>query len=122
VFEGWIELPRLCRTRGGPGPGLQPSRADHEVADEAWDILRDEVAHSRTVFADRDLDTPVDVHGQEAEARDIVVHLADGRPPGGHRRPRHQDRGTDRPFADAVARSLGSVPPRQRWSSLRSAR
>ena len=34
-------------------------------------------AHARAVYANLDLDAPVDVHGQEAEARDIVVHLVE---------------------------------------------
>jgi Protein of unknown function (DUF664) len=77
VFGGRIELPRLYRTEEDPDLDLDSNRtvADDEVAAEAWDILRDEVAHSRAVYADLDLDAPVDVHGQEAEARDIVVHL-----------------------------------------------
>ena len=77
VFEGWIELPRLYRTEEDPDLDSNRAVADDEVAAEAWDLLRDEVAHSRAVYADLDLDAPVDVHGQEAEARDIVVHLAE---------------------------------------------
>jgi len=77
VFEGWIELPRLYRTEEDPDLDSNRAVADDEVVAEAWDIWRDEVAHSRAVYADLDLDAPVDVHGQEAEARDIVVHLAE---------------------------------------------
>jgi len=74
VFEGWIELPRLYRTEEDPDLDSNRAVADDEVAAEAWDLLRDVVAHSRAVYADLDLDAPVDVHAQEAEARDIVVH------------------------------------------------
>jgi len=59
VFEGRIELPQLKRTE----EDLDSNRAvaDDEVAAEAWDILRDEVAPSRAAYADLDLDAPVDV-------------------------------------------------------------
>jgi hypothetical protein len=50
---------------------------DDELVAEAWDTWRGEVAHARAVYADLDLDGLVDVHGQEVEARDIVVHLVE---------------------------------------------
>jgi uncharacterized damage-inducible protein DinB len=77
VFEGQIELPRLYRNEEDPDLDFNQAVADHEVVAEAWDTWRDEVAHARAVYADLDLDAPVDVHGQEAEARDIVVHLVE---------------------------------------------
>ena len=50
---------------------------DDELVAEAWDTWRGEVAHARAVYADLDLDALVDAHGQEVEARDIVVHLVE---------------------------------------------
>lgn len=75
VFEGQIELPRLYRTPEDPDLDFNQAVADDDVVAEAWDTWRGEVAHARNVYADLDLDAPVDVHGQEVEARDIVVHL-----------------------------------------------
>ncbi len=77
VFEGQIDLPRLYRTEEDPDLDFNQAVADDEVVAEAWDTWHDEVAHYRAVYADLDLDAPVDVHGQEAEARDIVVHLVE---------------------------------------------
>ena len=77
VFEGQIELPRLYRTEEDPDLDFNQAVADDEVVAEAWDTWHSEVAHARAVYADLDLDAPVDVHGQEAEARDIVVHLVE---------------------------------------------
>lgn len=36
-------------------------------------------AHARTVYAelDLDLDSPLQVHGQEIETRDVMVHLVE---------------------------------------------
>jgi hypothetical protein len=61
VFEGRIELPRLYRTEEDPDLDSNRAVAHDKVAAEAWDILRDEVAHSRAAYADVDLDAPVDV-------------------------------------------------------------
>ncbi len=77
VFEGRIELPRLYRTAEDPDLDFNQAVADDEVVAEAWDTWRGEVAHARAFYADLDLDAPVDVHGQEVEARDVVVHLVE---------------------------------------------
>jgi uncharacterized damage-inducible protein DinB len=77
VFEGQIELPHLYRTEEDPDLDFNQAVADDEVVAEAWDTWRGEVAHAQAVYANLDLDAPVDVHGQEAEARDIVVHLVE---------------------------------------------
>ena len=77
VFEGQIELPRLYRTEEDPDLDFNQAIADDEVVSEAWDTWHGEVAHARAVYGDLDLDAPVDVHGQEAETRDIVVHLVE---------------------------------------------
>ena len=77
VFEGQIELPRLYYTEKEPDLDFNQAVADDEVVTEAWNTWRGEVAHAQAVYADLDLDAPVEVHGQEAEARDIVVHLVE---------------------------------------------
>ena len=77
VFEAQVELPRLYYTEEDPDLDFNQAVADDEVVAEAWNTWRGEVAHARAVYADLDLDAPVDVHGQEAEVRDIVVHLVE---------------------------------------------
>lgn len=75
VLEGQVDLPRLYRTEEDPDQDFNEAVADEGVLADAWDTWRGEVAHARAVYADLDLDAIVSVHGQEAEARDIVVHL-----------------------------------------------
>src|ERR1035437_9022677 len=75
VFEGQIELPRPYRTEEDPALDFNQAVADDEVVAEAWDTWRGEVPHARAAYAALDLDAPVDVRGQEAEPRDIVVYL-----------------------------------------------
>lgn len=75
VFEGQIELPRLYRTEADPDLDFNQAVANDDVLAEAWDTWRGEVAHARVVYDDLDLNATVNVHGKEAEVRDIVVHL-----------------------------------------------
>jgi len=77
VLEGQIELPRLYRTEEDPDLDFNQAVANDEVVAEAWGTWREEVKHARAAYADLDLDAPVDVHGQEAETRDIIVHLVE---------------------------------------------
>lgn len=77
VFEGQIQLPRLYRTEQDPDLDFNQAVADDEVVAEAWDTWRGEVVHARAVYAGLDLDALVDVHGEEVETRDIVVHLVE---------------------------------------------
>ena len=70
-------MPRLYRTEEDPGLDFNQAVADEGVVAEAWETWRGEVAHARAAYADLDLDAPVDVHGQEVEVRDIVVHLVE---------------------------------------------
>jgi len=77
VLEGQIELPQLYRTEEDPDLDFNQAEADDEVIVEAWDTWHREVTHARTVYAGLDLDAPVDVHGEEVETRDIVVHLVE---------------------------------------------
>jgi uncharacterized damage-inducible protein DinB len=75
VLEGQTELPRLYRTEEDPDQDFNDAVADEDVLVDAWETWRGEVAHSRVVYSDLDLDGTVDVHGIDVEARDIVVHL-----------------------------------------------
>lgn len=75
VFEGHDELPRLYRTEEKPDLDFDLAKADDAVITDAWATWRGEVSHAREVYAELDLDALVRVHGQQAEARDIVVHL-----------------------------------------------
>jgi uncharacterized damage-inducible protein DinB len=77
VFEGQVELPRLYRTEEDPDLDFNQAVADDEVVAEAWDSWHGEVAHARAVYADLELAALVDVHGEEVETRDIVVHLVE---------------------------------------------
>jgi len=49
--------------------------ADDSVVTDAWATWRSEVLHAQKVYAGLDLDAPVEVHGDEVEIRDIIVHL-----------------------------------------------
>ena len=75
VFEGQSEMPRLYRTEDDPDLDFNDAAADDDVVAEAWQTWRTEVAHSRAVYDGLELDALVDVHGQEVQTRDIVVHL-----------------------------------------------
>ena len=77
VFEGQVELPRLYRTQEDPDLDFNQAVAEDEVIADAWDTWHAEVAHARAVYAELDLDAPVDIHGQETEVRDVVVHLVE---------------------------------------------
>lgn len=83
--------PEPCSAPGPPRPAC-PSRArrgwkedldfnqavaDEQVAADAWQTWRGEVAHARDVYADLDLDATVDIRGKQHETRDIVVHLVE---------------------------------------------
>ncbi len=60
------------RTRTAGSTFGEPTQ---ELVDESFALLREEVAHAREVLERTDLDALVDVHGDEAEVRDIVVHM-----------------------------------------------
>jgi uncharacterized damage-inducible protein DinB len=75
ILGGQITLPRLYRTEADPDLDFNQAVADGDVVAEAWGTWRREVAYARHLYEDLDLDAPVDVHGKEVEARDIVVHL-----------------------------------------------
>ena len=83
-------VPAAGHSRGGPELGrlywseddrdldFNGAVADDEVVAEAWASWRREVAHGQEVLrATTDLGAHVDVHGEPAEIRDIVVHLVE---------------------------------------------
>jgi uncharacterized damage-inducible protein DinB len=75
VFEGQTELARLYRTEEDPDLDFNGAIPDVDVLADAWDTWRGEVSHARAVYSALDLDATVNVHGNDTEARDIVVHL-----------------------------------------------
>ena len=77
VLEGQAELPRLYRTDDEPDLDFDGAVADPSVVADAWDTWRREVSHAREVYASLDLDARAEVHGEEVEVRDIVVHLVE---------------------------------------------
>jgi uncharacterized damage-inducible protein DinB len=77
VLEGRAELPRLYRTDEAPDLDFDGAVADKDVVADAWATWRAEVAHAREVYETLDLDALVDVHGEEVEVRDIIVHLVE---------------------------------------------
>jgi uncharacterized damage-inducible protein DinB len=72
VLEGRHELPRHFQDEDG---GFGFGEPTQELVDEAFALLREEVAHAREVLERTDLDTLVDVHGEQVEVRDVVVHM-----------------------------------------------
>jgi Protein of unknown function (DUF664) len=77
VLEGHHDLPRLYRTDADPDLDFTGAVADDDVVADAWRSWRTEVEHAREVYAGLDLDTQVEVHGEDIEVRDIVVHLVE---------------------------------------------
>lgn len=72
TIEGRPDIERLFQDEDGGFDFGEPSQ---ELVDESFALLRAEVAHAREVLERTELDTLVDVHGDEAEVRDIVVHM-----------------------------------------------
>ncbi len=77
VIEGQHELDRLYRTDADPDLDFNGAVADDETVADAWRSWHLEVEHAREVYAGLDLDALVPVHGEDVEARDIVVHLVE---------------------------------------------
>ena len=75
VLEGHGELPRLYRTESDPDLDFTGAVGAAEVVEDAWTTWRAEVEHTRTVYADLDLDQTFHVHGEVTTAREIIVHL-----------------------------------------------
>ena len=74
VIAGRMEIPRLFQDEDG-GFELDADAVDEAFVADAWQLWRDEVSHAREVLERTDLDAVVDVHGEESEVRDIVVHM-----------------------------------------------
>ena len=77
TIEGRADLPRLYRTDADPDLDFNGAAADDETVADAWRSWRTEVEHARGIYAGLDLDALIDVHGEDVEARDIVVHLVE---------------------------------------------
>ncbi|MFL6176251.1 MAG: DinB family protein [Ornithinibacter sp.] len=77
TIEGRPDLPRLYRTDGDPDLDFTGATPDDATVADAWRSWRTEVEHAREVYAGLDLDALIDVHGEDVEGRDIVVHLVE---------------------------------------------
>jgi uncharacterized damage-inducible protein DinB len=77
VLEGRDDLPRLYRTDADPDLDFTGALPDDATVADAWRSWHEEVEHAREVYAGLDLDATVEVHGDEVEMRDIVVHLVE---------------------------------------------
>jgi uncharacterized damage-inducible protein DinB len=77
VIEGHADLPRLYRTDADPDLDFTGALPDDATVADAWRSWHEEVEHAREVYAGLDLDATVEVHGDEVEMRDIVVHLVE---------------------------------------------
>jgi uncharacterized damage-inducible protein DinB len=74
TIGGRHDIERLFQEEDG---GFDFGEPTQQLVDEAFALLRDEVAHAREVLDGTDLDALVDVHGDECEVRDIVVHMVE---------------------------------------------
>jgi hypothetical protein len=75
VIEGRTELPKHFDGPGEDGGFTLHGTVDDEVVAEAMTLWRSEVDHAREVLAAVALDQLVDVHGEQHEVRDLVVHM-----------------------------------------------
>jgi uncharacterized damage-inducible protein DinB len=75
-IEGDRDLPRLYKSDEDGDLDFNGAVADDAVVADAWTSWRDEVAHAREVYdAVDDLGTLVGPEGNQAEVREIVVHM-----------------------------------------------
>jgi uncharacterized damage-inducible protein DinB len=75
-IEGQQDLPRLYKSPDDPDLDFNGAVADDVVVADAWETWRAEVAHAREIYAG--LDDPgamVGPEGNQAEVRDVVVHM-----------------------------------------------
>jgi uncharacterized damage-inducible protein DinB len=75
VIDDAMALPRHFHGDDEDGGFGWAGKADDTLVAEAWALWREEVAHAREVLARTELDTVVDVHGDQVEVRDIIVHM-----------------------------------------------
>jgi len=77
IIGGEPDLPRLFKSEEDRDLDFSGAVADADVVAEAWKVWRREVGHARHVYEGLDLDAPVDVDGEPAEVRDIIVHMVE---------------------------------------------
>lgn len=77
VIEDDMDLPRLFPDDGLDAGFSWAGEPDEALVAQAWSLWRAEVSHARDVLARTDLDTVVDVDGQQIEVRDIIVHMVE---------------------------------------------
>lgn len=77
VLGGQPDLPRLYKSEEDFDLDFNGAVPDDAVVADAWATWRREVAHARELYAGLDLGATVDVHGESAEARDIIVHMVE---------------------------------------------
>jgi uncharacterized damage-inducible protein DinB len=75
-IEGQQELPRLYGAADEQDVDFDGAVGDDAVVEEAWSTWRAEVAHAREVYSGLDdLSAMVGPEGNQAEVRDIIVHM-----------------------------------------------
>ena len=77
VIGGEPDLPRPFKSEADRDLDFNGAVADDAVVVEAWEVWWREVAHARKVYEELDLDASVDVDGEPAEVRDIIVHMVE---------------------------------------------
>jgi uncharacterized damage-inducible protein DinB len=74
VIEANMALPRLF-DGDGEDAGFTFPAVDEALVQQARELWQAEITHARAVLDGTHLDTLVDVHGEDVEVRDIVVHM-----------------------------------------------
>ena len=77
VIGGQPDLPRPFKSDEDRDLDFNGAVADDAVVAEAWEAWWREVVHARKVYEGLDLDASVDVQGEPAEVRDIIVHMVE---------------------------------------------
>jgi len=75
VIEERMDIDRLFSGEHEDAGFSWQGVADDAMVAEAWQLWEGEVAYAREVLEGTELDKVVDVHGDAAEVRDIVVHM-----------------------------------------------
>lgn len=75
VIDGHTDLERLFAGDNEDAGFAWAGEPTEALVEEAWRHWHEEVAYARQVLGRTELDATVDVHGNEAEVRDIVVHM-----------------------------------------------
>lgn len=78
VLQGDMDLPLLYRTEEDRDLDFNGAVGDPAVVEDAWESWRREVAAADAWIAqDTDWDRLVDVHDEQIELRDVMVHLVE---------------------------------------------